>query len=150
MNDLIPQGDALSNPATEAAKIPAIVNALKGDHDQIRQLVGDPNTLRAERVKLVQQLHQIENTIRMYTDPAPASPGVAAATPQSAAPTGGQGAAPQGPTQTATNPQTGEKLGLVNGQWVPLSGAGTQGEIGQRRKAARTQAPTHYRRRAMR
>jgi hypothetical protein len=24
------------------------------------------------------------------------------------------------PTQTATNPQTGEKLGLVNGQWVPI------------------------------
>lgn len=24
------------------------------------------------------------------------------------------------PTQTATNPQTGERIGLVNGQWVPL------------------------------
>jgi len=43
---------------------------------------------------------------------------------------GGQGgptqpAAPQAPaagqpTQTATNPQTGEKIGLINGQWVPL------------------------------
>jgi len=29
--------------------------------------------------------------------------------------------APQGqPTQTATNPQTGERIGLINGQWVPL------------------------------
>jgi hypothetical protein len=26
------------------------------------------------------------------------------------------------PTQTATNPQTGEKIGLINGQWVPLNG----------------------------
>ena len=24
------------------------------------------------------------------------------------------------PTQTATNPQTGERIGLVNGQWVPI------------------------------
>lgn len=29
--------------------------------------------------------------------------------------------APQGqPTQTATNPQTGQRIGLINGQWVPL------------------------------
>ena len=123
VNDLIPQGDAMSNPETEAAKIPTIVKALAGDHEQLRQLAIDPNTLPAERVKLVQQLHTIENTIRMYTDPAPASPAAAAATPQSAAPSGGQAAAPQGPTQTATNPQTGQKLGLVNGQWVPLSGS---------------------------
>lgn len=24
------------------------------------------------------------------------------------------------PTQTATNPQTGQKIGLINGQWVPI------------------------------
>ena len=30
-------------------------------------------------------------------------------------------APPQGqPTQTATNPQTGQKIGLINGQWVPI------------------------------
>ena len=40
------------------------------------------------------------------------------ATPQ--APQAQQGA-PQGqPTQTATNPQTGQKIGLINGQWVPI------------------------------
>jgi hypothetical protein len=124
VNDLIPQGDALSNPATEAAKIPAIVSALKGDHDQIRQLVADPNTLPAERVKLVQQLHRIENTIRMYTDPAPAAPpGAGVAAPPTSGP---QGAAPlQVPTKFATNPKTGERGGLVNGQWVPLTGADT-------------------------
>ena len=114
VNDLIPQGDAFANPATEAAKIPTIVNALAGDHEQIRQLVIDPNTAPAERVKLVQQLHQIENTIRMYTDPPPAAPA------QPAAPTAGAPA--QAPTQTATNPKTGQKMGLVNGQWVPFSG----------------------------
>ncbi|GLR91294.1 hypothetical protein [Bradyrhizobium iriomotense] len=70
VNDLLPQGNALSNPETEAAKIPTIVKALQGDHEQIRQLVADPNTAPAERTKLVQQLHQIENTIRMYTEPA--------------------------------------------------------------------------------
>ena len=36
---------------------------------------------------------------------------------------GSQGAPPvQGPTQTATNPTTGQKIGLVNGQWMPISG----------------------------
>jgi len=39
---------------------------------------------------------------------------------------GGQGGAPQAqqeqaqPTQTAVNPKTGQRIGLVNGQWVPL------------------------------
>ena len=89
VNDLIPQGDAFANPATEAAKIPTIVNALAGDHEQIRQLVIDPNTAPAERVKLVQQLHQIENTIRMYTDPAPAAPVQPVAPGPAAAPTAG-------------------------------------------------------------
>jgi hypothetical protein len=82
VNDLIPQGAAFSNPATEAAKIPTIVNALAGDHEQIRQLVIDPNTAPAERVKLVQQLHTIENTIRMFTEPQQPAAG---APPQQAA-----------------------------------------------------------------
>jgi hypothetical protein len=121
VNDLLPQGRALSNPETEAAKIPTIVNALKGDHEQIRQLVLDPNTLPAERVKLSQQLHQIENTIRMYTEPQPQ-----ASSPQAAAaPVSLTASASAAPTQTATNPQTGQKLGLVNGRWVPLSSAGS-------------------------
>jgi hypothetical protein len=105
VNELIPQGDAFSNPATEAAKIPTIVNALKGDHEQIRQLVIDPNTLPAERVKLSQQLHQIENTIRMYTDPAPPTNGarpVAQAPPTTgppAPPISGPQGAPAGAIQ---------------------------------------------------
>jgi hypothetical protein len=121
VNDLLPQGNALSNPETEAAKIPTIVNALKGDHEQIRQLVIDPNTLPAERVKLSQQLHQIENTIRMYTEPQQQAP----ATQATAAPAAQAASASAAPTQTATNPQTGQKLGLVNGRWVPLSSAGS-------------------------
>jgi hypothetical protein len=131
VNELLPQGDAFTNHNTEAAKIPTIVNALQGDHEQLRQLAIDPNTLPAERVKATQQMHQIENTLRMYTDPAspdaptfwmardraqrtapPAgAPAQAAAAPQVAAPA---------PTQTATGPG-GKKIGLVNGQWVPIS-----------------------------
>jgi hypothetical protein len=128
VNDLIPQGDAMANPATEAAKVPTIVNALAGDHEQIRQLVIDPNTAPAERVKLVQQMHQIENTIRMYTDPvSAASPSGAGAPTATAAAAAPPNAGPpktvtsQAPTQTATNPNTGQKMGLVNGQWVPLA-----------------------------
>jgi hypothetical protein len=108
VNDLIPQGAALSNPATEAAKIPTIVNALAGDHEQIRQLVIDPNTAPAERVKLVQQLHQIENTIRMYTDPqrptagAPAQAAAAARAAAPAPPISG----PQGQPSSAQPVQT--------------------------------------------
>ncbi|WLB24207.1 hypothetical protein [Bradyrhizobium japonicum] len=48
VNDLLPQGNALSNPETEAAKVPTIVKALQGDHEQIRQLVADPNTAPTE------------------------------------------------------------------------------------------------------
>jgi hypothetical protein len=123
VNDLIPQGDAFANPATEAAKIPTIVNALQGDHEQLRQIAIDPNTLPAERVKVTQQMHTIENTIRMYTDPPPQ-------------PAAAQAAAPQGPTQTATNPTTGQKVGLVNGQWVPISGPDTS--------AGKTPAPQSW------
>ncbi|MEY9506889.1 hypothetical protein ABIE87_006447 [Bradyrhizobium diazoefficiens] len=89
VNDLLPQGDALANPATEAAKIPTIVNALKGDHEQYRQLAIDPNTLPAERVKAVQAMHQIENTIRLYTEPAAPAAGAPAPAQQPAAPTAG-------------------------------------------------------------
>jgi hypothetical protein len=81
INELIPQGDAFANPATEAAKIPTIVNALKGDHEQYRQIVqttSDP----AERTKALLAMHQIENTIRMYTEPAAPAAG---APPQAAA-----------------------------------------------------------------
>lgn len=123
VNALLPQGNALANPATEAAKIPKIVAALQGDHEQLRQIVqttADP----AERTKAIVQMHQIENTIRMYTDPAPAAAPTAApaaapaaAAPAQPAPTAG---APAAPTQTATNPKTGQKIGLVNGQWVPM------------------------------
>ena len=36
--------------------------------------------------------------------------------PSAAPPSGAQGQ----PTQTATNPQTGQRIGLINGQWVPI------------------------------
>lgn len=115
INELIPQGSALANPATEAAKIPTIVNALKGDHEQYRQIVqttSDP----AERTKAMLAMHQIENTIRMFTEqaaPAAGAPPQAAAQPAAAPPAAA-------PTQTATNPATGQKMGLINGQWVPM------------------------------
>lgn len=89
VNDLLPQGDALANPATEAAKIPVVVNALKADHEQYRQLAIDPNTLPAERAKAVQTMHQIENTIRLYTEPAAPTAGAPAPAQQPAAPTAG-------------------------------------------------------------
>ncbi|WLA68575.1 hypothetical protein [Bradyrhizobium diazoefficiens] len=98
VNDLLPQGNALSNPETEAAKIPTIVKALQGDHEQIRQLVTDPNTVPAERTGLVQQLHQIENTIRMYTEPA-----ASAATPAPA------------PTTTAGDPVAQARDAIARG-----------------------------------
>jgi hypothetical protein len=105
VNELLPQGSALANPATEAGKIPTIVNALKADHEQIRQVATDPNTLPAERVKLVQQLHTIENTIRLFTEPtagAPQQPAPAAApTPQAAAPAAGAPGAPSPPISGA-------------------------------------------------
>lgn len=69
VNDLLPQGAALTNPETERQKIPTIVNALKADYEQVRQLVADPATQPAERVKYRQQLHQIENTLRLFTEP---------------------------------------------------------------------------------
>jgi hypothetical protein len=120
VNELIPQGDMFSNPATEAAKIPTIVGALQGDYEQLRQVAIDPNTMPADRVKTTQQMRQIESTIRMYTDPGP-TPGAqpAAATPQAAA--GAPAPQSAAPTHMATGPG-GKKLGLVNGQWVPLSG----------------------------
>ena len=41
--------------------------------------------------------------------------------PSGAPPSGAQQQAAQSqPTQTATNPQTGQKIGLINGQWVPI------------------------------
>jgi hypothetical protein len=73
----------MANPTTEAAKIPTIVNALKGDHEQYRQIVqmtSDP----AERTKALLAMHQIENTIRMYTEPPAAAPQAAAAQPAAA------------------------------------------------------------------
>lgn len=126
VNELLPQGDAFANHNTEAAKIPTIVNALQGDYAQLQAVATDPNTMPADRVKVTQQMRQIENTIRMYTEPAAGQPTQAAASPAGApaAPISGpQGAArSQGPTQTATNPKTGQKVGLVNGQWVPVAG----------------------------
>lgn len=57
--------------------------------------------------------------LRSYLDKIQAGQGAAMqGAPQ--APQAQQGA-PQGqPTQTATNPQTGQKIGLINGQWVPI------------------------------
>jgi hypothetical protein len=49
VNELLPQGDAFSNPATEAAKLRLSSNALQVNHEQLRQLAIDPNTLPAER-----------------------------------------------------------------------------------------------------
>jgi hypothetical protein len=100
VNDLLPQGSALANPATEAAKIPVIVNALKADHEQYRQLAIDPNTLPAERTKAVQTMHQIENTIRLYTEPAAPTAGAPAPAQQPAAPTAGAPPAAQSKPQT--------------------------------------------------
>lgn len=123
VNELLPQGDAFSNPATEAAKIPKIVGALQGDWNQLQTVATDPNTLPADRVKVTQQMRQIENTIRLYTEPpaptAGAQPQAAAATTPQAAPTAGAPPAAAAPTQTATGPG-GKKLGLINGQWVPM------------------------------
>jgi hypothetical protein len=90
VNELLPQGSIMANPETEANRVKTIVDALAADHEQIRQLATDPNTLPTERPKLVQQLHTIENTIRMFTEPPegaaqqPAQP--AAPAPQQPAP----------------------------------------------------------------
>ncbi|SFI39994.1 hypothetical protein [Bradyrhizobium sp. Gha] len=94
VNDLLPQGNALANPATEAGKIPVVVNALKADHEQYRQLALDPNTAPQERAKAVQAMHQIENTVRLFTEPAAGPP-----PPQeTSTPTAGR---PTGPAQPA-------------------------------------------------
>ncbi len=95
VNELLPQGDAFTNPATEAAKIPKIVGALQADYAHIQAAATDPNTMPADRVKLTQQMRQIENTIRLYTEPqAGAPPAAAPAAP--AAPTAGAQPQPAG------------------------------------------------------
>lgn len=89
VDELLPQGDAFSNPATEATKVPKIIGALQGDHEQLRQVVqttADP----AERTKALVQMHQIEGLIKKWTAPAAPTAGAqpAAAAPQAAAPQG--------------------------------------------------------------
>lgn len=118
VDELLPQGSALANPATEAGKPAKIVNALQGDYAQLQAVATDPNTMPADRVKVTQQMREIQNVIRMWTDQPPAAGAPQApATPQAAPAAGAPAAA--APTQTATGPG-GKKIGLVNGQWVPM------------------------------
>jgi hypothetical protein len=85
VEQLLPTGAAFANPATESAKIGTIVNALKADHDQYRQLALDSHTAPADRTKYVQTMRQIENTVRMFTEP-PAAQAAPAQPAQPAAP----------------------------------------------------------------
>lgn len=58
---------------------------------------------------------QIQN-IRSYIEKLQGGAGQVPQAPPQGQPQPAQGQ----PTQTATNPQTGQKIGLINGQWVPL------------------------------
>ena len=105
VQELVPQDRAWGNPATEAQHIQQIVNQLRQDREYAAQMARDPATPPETRVQFAQHIGAIDKNLRQLT----AAP---AATSAPAAPT-------QAP-QTATNPQTGQKLQLVNGQWVPV------------------------------
>lgn len=111
VDELLPQGPAFANPRTEETKVPKIIGALQGDHEQLRQVVqttSDP----AERTKALVQMHTLEGLIKKWAVKPAVGAAPTAGAPQAAA-------APAAPTQTATGPG-GQKIGLVNGQWVPM------------------------------
>ncbi len=70
-------------------------------------------TLGDTRETLASKQSQLQAELGRFIQEA-RGPGAATQTPPQAPQAAGQ------PTQTATNPQTGERIGLVNGQWVPI------------------------------
>ena len=101
INDLLPQGSAFANSATEAKKIPHLVNQLAQDHEQYRQLVINPNTPPAERQKAAEMMHKLEASIQKFTTPeagAVSQPAQAAVQPAGA---------PRVPISGADSPQAG-------------------------------------------
>lgn len=73
-------------------------------------------TYRENSINLVGTAGFPDSQYNPMGNEAPAVPGAGPDTPPLPAPTG---AVPPG-TPTATNPQTGQKIMLVNGQWVPV------------------------------
>lgn len=111
VHELLPDGSALDNPATAAQKIKTVVSALAADHEQERTLVNDPNTLPAERQRLVAHMHQIEATIKLFTSPQRA---------QEAPPPAKRGAAPSAGAQPPAQRQAGQVYPTPKGpmQWT--------------------------------
>jgi hypothetical protein len=99
VDELLPQGDAFTNPATEATKVPKILGALQGDHEQLRQVVQTTND-PAERTKALAQMHVIEGLIKKWAVPAAPTAG---AQPQAPAP---QAAPVSKPPQVVQNGHT--------------------------------------------
>lgn len=77
------------------------------------------STAAAKVGNFITDLQRMRDEIGSTTGQQPAQGGNGA--PQQQGANGGNGTAPAAqPTMTAVNPQTGQRLGLVNGNWVPL------------------------------
>lgn len=70
VDNLLPQGSALANPATEAQHVQNIVKQLRADRAEVALLARDPNTLPADRIKYTQHMQQIDRAIRTMSAPA--------------------------------------------------------------------------------
>ncbi|MCH9836937.1 hypothetical protein K0U83_14820 [bacterium] len=99
----------LVNPFQTLTRIPG--QGSQSDAELKRLMESFPSVTNYESVNK----ESIAN-LRSYLDKIQGMQGQAAPQAPQGAPQPAQGQ----PTQTATNPQTGQKIGLINGQWVPI------------------------------
>jgi len=97
----------LVNPFQTLTRIPG--QGAQSDAELKRLMDSFPSVTNYESVNK----ESIAN-LRSYLDKIQGMQGQEAQPAAPQAPAAGQ------PTQTATNPQTGQKIGLINGQWVPI------------------------------
>lgn len=103
-------------PASEAAEYSARYMPQMGDTVE---------TLASKQKQLNEELTRYTSLARGTADASGTAPAASAqggnGAPQQQGASGGNRPTPAAqPTMTAVNPQTGQRIGLVNGQWVPL------------------------------